>query len=442
MLQVLPCPHCSQFSLILEETAADSEIRCPNCLTQFTLGELSSKFSVWEVVRADQFTASTSSLEAAQSRADSDSELVVQDVVSDSPPMQSAAKKSSDAEINWKSFEPITHEQFERLKRKTRSPIWTVLQVAVGGLAAVPVSLLIMWHVLGKDLIDAGPSVARYVPWIVPEQFHPLAIPELEANSSNRGQDSAEVDNSSRVDLSRSMATLAANDPTAPSDNEPSQVKQGGDAQSSEGTSEYPHDPATGAAPSEESLGLTDRNFIGHNVFAAISLCERDLEYWHQGLKTPEADKKQLARAMYSDLASLALLVGRLPKNESVIRVLRDQIQDLSRMIKRVPETVSMIQQGAKHSLSRSEIQTPSGLAVILEIGTLYEESGYWVVTPVEDVGNDESSSVRILIPKILAPTLIAKQQLLLLGTLTQEETSDSQSSLRFEASYVYSFGS
>ena len=208
MLQVLPCPHCSQFSLILEETAADSEIRCPNCLTQFTLGELSSKFSVWEVVRADQFTASTSSLEAAQSRADSDSELVVQDVVSDSPPMQSAAKKSSDAEINWKSFEPITHEQFERLKRKTRSPIWTVLQVAVGGLAAVPVSLLIMWHVLGKDLIDAGPSVARYVPWIVPEQFHPLAIPELEANSSNRGQDSAEVDNSSRVDLSRSMATL------------------------------------------------------------------------------------------------------------------------------------------------------------------------------------------------------------------------------------------
>ena len=56
--------------------------------------------------------------------------------------------------------------------RKKSSPIGTLVSVFGGGLAAFPISILLMWYALGKDPLDAGPAVAKLVPWIVPERFH------------------------------------------------------------------------------------------------------------------------------------------------------------------------------------------------------------------------------------------------------------------------------
>ncbi len=55
--------------------------------------------------------------------------------------------------------------------RKKSNPIGTLLSIMGGGAAAIPISILLMWYALGKDPLTAGPIVANFVPWIVPEKF-------------------------------------------------------------------------------------------------------------------------------------------------------------------------------------------------------------------------------------------------------------------------------
>ncbi len=63
--------------------------------------------------------------------------------------------------------------------RSSKGPsIWTLVQVMLGGAASIPVTLLLLWHVVGKDVMNAGPKVAQYVPWIVPSKFHHTSMPD------------------------------------------------------------------------------------------------------------------------------------------------------------------------------------------------------------------------------------------------------------------------
>ena len=55
--------------------------------------------------------------------------------------------------------------------RKKSNPVGTLLSVMGGGMAAIPISLLLMWYALGKDPLEAGPMVANVAPWIVPPKF-------------------------------------------------------------------------------------------------------------------------------------------------------------------------------------------------------------------------------------------------------------------------------
>ena len=85
-----------------------------------------------------------------------------------------------------------------------------MLQVALGGLAAIPVSLLLMWHLLGTDIGDAAPWVAQYAPWIVPQKFHayaPRAV--VPANQTPAGSLPAPA---------AAETTLAGPDQAAPAD--------------------------------------------------------------------------------------------------------------------------------------------------------------------------------------------------------------------------------
>lgn len=58
-----------------------------------------------------------------------------------------------------------------RPKRREVSPIRKIVPPILGGLAAFPIATLIMWYGFGKDIGSAGPTVARYAPWIVPQHL-------------------------------------------------------------------------------------------------------------------------------------------------------------------------------------------------------------------------------------------------------------------------------
>jgi hypothetical protein len=67
--------------------------------------------------------------------------------------------------------EVLFEDKTRRAGRKKGSPLGTLLSVIGGGLAAIPISILLMWYALGKDPLEAGPVVTQFAPWLVPEAF-------------------------------------------------------------------------------------------------------------------------------------------------------------------------------------------------------------------------------------------------------------------------------
>ncbi len=55
-----------------------------------------------------------------------------------------------------------------RNRRPETSFVRKLIPPVLGGLAAIPISLAILWYGFGRDLGNAGPTIAKYVPWIVP----------------------------------------------------------------------------------------------------------------------------------------------------------------------------------------------------------------------------------------------------------------------------------
>jgi hypothetical protein len=56
-------------------------------------------------------------------------------------------------------------------RAQDKSPLWKLLPPVLGGLTALPISIGILWYGFGKDIGNTGPTVARYVPWIVPKHL-------------------------------------------------------------------------------------------------------------------------------------------------------------------------------------------------------------------------------------------------------------------------------
>lgn len=58
-----------------------------------------------------------------------------------------------------------------RVKAPSPSPLRRILPPIFGALTALPIALGILWYGFGKDIGNAGPTVARYLPWIVPKHL-------------------------------------------------------------------------------------------------------------------------------------------------------------------------------------------------------------------------------------------------------------------------------
>lgn len=185
MIQFLSCSKCEKNLVLPKDVSEKATLSCPSCEEQFVLEELlAERFGYWKVISdpgaelklasepdfrprpksltpAQQLAAERAS-RRAPSTADDGEELRI------SEPIDEPQHKQQ-----FTSVEPITHEQFERMKRKAKSPLWSAIQIGLGGVAAIPISLILIWHLVGKDIGGTATFVAQYVPWIVPEEFRP-----------------------------------------------------------------------------------------------------------------------------------------------------------------------------------------------------------------------------------------------------------------------------
>ena len=74
--------------------------------------------------------------------------------------------KASDKPLGW-TPEPTQ----ARTKPPAPSILRRLLPPVLGGLTSIPIAIGILWYGFGKDIGNAGPTIARYIPWLVPEHL-------------------------------------------------------------------------------------------------------------------------------------------------------------------------------------------------------------------------------------------------------------------------------
>ncbi len=417
MIQIVPCPSCEKSSVLSATVSETEPLKCPHCGAQTTLRSVASSYASWQVGAADVDDDAPLELQKEDTKPAAST--------GNEPEQTDAAKKAA-----WKGFEPVTHEQFERMKRKQRSPIWSVLQVVLGGLAAFPIALGILWYGLGKDVMDAGPTIARYAPWLVPEQFHPVSEADFRPEPP--------------VSPPRRSGLPA---PTIPDENTADTSKpELSDASRAEPP---PAAPPTVTSTEDSDDDLTQQAVIAQypftrGLFTAIDSCRDDIITWQQSRDDSDADLRSIAQTLYGRLLSIASQLDLFSGESAAFRFVRDQMQGNSGRIKRRDDLQSLIQQGAASRLVGSSESRQLPVAMILRVQTAELQSGNWDVTAEALSPLTLPDDLEIEVPRYLSPSLIENQQIFVLGIVTAPRVIDPekpQSSV-FRAKYLYSFGS
>ena len=125
------------------------------------------------------------------------------------PIAEQALLVNSSPAVDWSVLGPTV----PRRRPKEASAIRKILPPVLGGLAAFPIATLILWYGFGKDIGTTGPTVAKYVPWIVPEKFRSMPFESSPSSfSSGRTPRSAPSTRNTLPTLNREETTPPPND--------------------------------------------------------------------------------------------------------------------------------------------------------------------------------------------------------------------------------------
>lgn len=509
MIQTLPCAHCNRTLVLPFGVSQEATIECAHCNEQFVISDmLRSSLGTWRVLADPAISSSSpendasypeshaSSAESHASYPESqghppqpgsippDAQPIVpgspnghaeaadSHEIKLAPDSSESAKSGSKPKSNWSNFEPITHEQYERMKRKSRSPIWSMLQIVLGGVMAIPISLLLLWHLLDKDIGGAGPMVGKYVPWIVPEKFRPpseaeitqgtmakpaprrgdsgfrsfddvLPLPSSDSENSTHERRADDLPDSDFPDSSEPPAHGSGNnsDASVASSGDSSATMDSADV-SGNSTRGKPSDiEDNSSSPDATNTNVERENEPQHpptNIFALIQSCEQDLENWRHAVLA-DSDLKPLAQVLYRDFIDLAEAIDQLPEGNPVLRNVRDAMQPIGRNVKRNADVQQVVSQGAKFWCEKHSDSPHHAIALIVEIESAQEQADRWRIAP-SNASELPAAVTGISVPRRLAPSLISGQRLLLLGQLNRSSESSSRapSEESFQACYLH----
>jgi hypothetical protein len=144
-------------------------VRCPLCLEQYLLAEALANAPPPLVIIGGEVEEA-----AIQRTAETDSEYEIDTGGFSADVLQATAPANTAVTLPRPAI-----RAGRRPRRQEKGGLVFFLSVVAGGLLAAPLAILTLWWVFHVDRLDLGPSVARYVSWIVPEEFRgePLAEP-------------------------------------------------------------------------------------------------------------------------------------------------------------------------------------------------------------------------------------------------------------------------
>lgn len=424
MIQTLPCPGCKRTLVLAAETALEATLRCQHCSQQFVLGEMiEAELGYWEVVSDSEATVPKYNddveVDVKVEVAADDAVLELSRSEFDSP--QTLLKKPAESKkVDWSKFEPISHEQYERMRRKGKSPVWSMISVLLGGLASIPIATLLIWHVLGKDPLRMGPAVGKFAPWIVPIQFQSNRFAEEKLPPPP-------IAGTSGFRRFENVQSASANTPSLPS-----RIQERGvipEPLTSTGA-ESPNDRANSQSIETPSL----------DVFSSINRVEMDFKAWNDRGADRELQKK-LAVQTYSSLSSLAFAIERLPTASPVRRLARSELHAIGQQVAAHADIQNLIQSGSRYWISNQNDDV-LGLAIVIKVARATEVDNGWQIVPQTALG---SEPIQITVPKDILSSLSEGQNLLATGCLTREKSASpdtekpsSISSSTLKANFAY----
>ncbi len=447
MIQSLPCPACHRTLVLAADASLQAVLRCRHCSHQFVLGEMiEAELGFWEVVddpnAAELSFATRLGTDAADNGTadvEQDSELQLAESSEYVSPQSLIKKRAEKKNVDWSKFEPITHEQYERMRRKGKSPIWSLLSVMLGGLASIPIATLLIWHLLGKDPLQMGPIVGRYVPWIVPTKFQPYdsnladeVAPPPAGRSGFRRFD-AEMDESEVKSDPQGSANLMVEANSISATAEPHAIAPSrpilpGDRRAHSG-SPMPQSAPVGdpAFEPNPTVGLPAEEVtpaMGENVFKLINEAEKDLQAWNARTEDFESRKK-LAQQTYLRLSAIASAINDIPSTSPLRRLVRNELQTVGEMVASQRDTQELLQAGSRSWLDRYRNEPQVGLALVIEVAEVTEIDNVWKITSTQSSALGKPA-LEISAPSEIASSILPGQQLLLLGILEFSAASNS----------------
>ena len=224
----------------------------------------------------------------------------------DEPAVPAALDSSPD--VDW----GVLGSTVPRRRPKEASAFRKILPPILGGLAAFPIATLILWYGFGKD-IGVGPTVAKYVPWIVPEKFRSMPF-DSSPPSFASGRTSSPSTRNTLPTLNREESTVPPNDTIA-------------QTFAAEKPNVEPEKPKSQAEPKANSESESSTSNIPQTI-VAIKALQKEME------NSPPKDKKGKAGifiACQSKLKELSKQASEVTGPSA--HIWNKQIETISRIV-------------------------------------------------------------------------------------------------------------
>lgn len=139
-------------------------------------GILGNSFEVVPMVGSTEQTDEATDLPMARETIDESNPNHPSAKAGDPDPSTAAATDGGESRKNLSEIPlelsgPWVMQRRRPAKHEGVSWIRRIIPPVLGGLAAFPLATAILWYGFGKDIGSTGPTVAKYVPWIVPRHL-------------------------------------------------------------------------------------------------------------------------------------------------------------------------------------------------------------------------------------------------------------------------------
>jgi hypothetical protein len=335
--------------------------------------------------------------------------------------------------LDWQKFQPVSHEEFQRSRRKDRSPLRPIIQVVLGGLLAIPIAILIIWYGLGTDPFDLGPSVAQVAPWAVPQEFRGQldnqevrvdrnrnrnrfendaslgrrsTLPELDFDGQDDpvGRSSADSDRTILEGaMSNSTRDYADSDDFASASLPPTPGVQLKNA-----PNDLERDTSSARAESESSSRLYSKSILD---------LRNSIDEWNNYEGNETSERKRMAQTFYANLCRVAQRQpDRSSTNEKTVWL---QMQsDLLRQIADDSMLRSIADRGSVFFVKENQLSSGDGFACLISITQPSD--------PMEDVTvrNDSLPTLEFQPSPAVARRGMLPGEYLALGSIRPRETN------------------